>query len=117
MDLKGELIGTLRHRVAILQPVYSVTDFGNSDVTSWSTLGTFWGLIDLAIVSSREEEQAGKLASKTAAQCRLRYNSAITTKMRAKNGSTEYAILAVIHDPHKRYTLLDLEADGNSYGS
>lgn len=116
MELKGELIGTLRQRVEIIQPVTTATDFGNADVTSWSSLGTFWAALELTTASSQEEEQAGKFTSKTAANCRLRYNSAITTKMRAKSGSVEYGIVSVTYDPHKRYTILELEADGNNYG-
>lgn len=115
MELKGELIGTLRERIQVLQRTTVLTEYGNADETAWSIYNTFWGAIELQSAGSGKEEEGGRLATKVSAVCRLRYNANINNQMRIKSGGVEYRIDSVLHDPHRRYTFLEIIADGNSY--
>lgn len=111
MDLKGEQIGKLRHRVEILQPTEVATDYGNPKVTGFTTLALLWANFEMQSGGSGEEVDAGMQITTTMAMVKLRYRTDITTEMRVKYDDKEYAILRQIHDPHKRFTFLQVEFD------
>ena len=115
MDLKGEQIGTLRERVQVLQKTTILTDYGNADETAWTVYNTFWGSIDMNMTGSGKNEEGGKLATNVSVTCKLRYNAALNNQMRIKSGGVEYRIQSILHDPHRRYTFLELKSDGNGF--
>ena len=114
MDLKGEQIGTLRERVQVLQKTTVLTDYGNADETTWTVYNTFWGSIEMNMTGSGKIEEGGRLATNIKAVCKMRYNASLNNQMRIKAGGVEYAIHSILHDPHRRYSFLELVSDAQS---
>lgn len=74
------MIGNLRHRVVIQQPVETQDANTGAVNVSWSTFATVWASIEP--LSAREFVAAQAEASKVTARIKIRYRTGVTAKMR-----------------------------------
>ena len=104
------MIGRLRHRATVEQPV-RIADGGGGSVTGWETLATIWVAID--VLSATERDEAGRLDGIASHRIVTRFRDDIRGGMRLIRGSRQFRLLAS-HDPdgRRRFLILTAEEEG-----
>lgn len=104
------MIGRLRHRATVEQPV-AVPDGGGGSATVWEMVATVWVAIDA--LSAAERDAAGRLDGIASHRVVMRFRDDIRGGMRLTRGSRRFRLLAS-HDPdgRRRFLILTAEEDG-----
>lgn len=88
-------IGRLNRRVQIKAPGSTQDEVGQP-IDGWTTLATVWA--DIRFKSGLQSVAGDAQTSTARASIRIRYRSDVTAAMRVVDGSTVYAIQAVLPD-------------------
>ncbi len=101
------MIGALRHRVVIEQPVRTQNDSGGW-TTVWTEVATVWASVEP--LSGGEQLRAMQLEEKISHRVTIRHRTGITAKMRLNFGGRLFNIRSAL-DRKERGRWLDILAD------
>lgn len=96
------LIGGLRHRVTLEQPVRADDDGGGA-VETWEAVAELWAKI--AARSGKETVEADRLAGERKVDVTIRYREDVTPNMRFRLGARALDIRAVLDEDGRRRLL------------
>ena len=104
------MIGRLRHRATVEQPV-TVADGGGGSDTTWSAVASVW--VAISALSAREREEAGRLDGIATHRIVMRFRDDVRGGMRLVRGSRNYRLLDS-RDPDGlgRFLILTAEEEG-----
>ena len=103
------MIGELRHRLTLQQPVRTADGGGGADV-AWTDVADLWASVEP--LSGRETLAAERAQAIVSHRIRLRYRTGVASEMRFKLGTRLFNIRSVIDEGERRRWLVCLCEEG-----
>lgn len=103
------MIGELRHRLTLQQPVRTADGGGGAGVV-WADLADLWGSVEP--LSGRETPAAERAQATVSHRIRLRYRTDVAPAMRFRLGARLFNIRSVIDEGERRRWLVCLCEEG-----
>jgi len=105
-------IGDLDRRITIQQSTATKNSYGE-DVDSWATYRKVWAMLTYESRASNEQYEADQKVAVRIVKFTVRYDSAITEKMRISWDSGIYDIRSIEEISRERYLVLKCEKRDN----
>jgi SPP1 family predicted phage head-tail adaptor len=106
----NEMIGRMRDRVNLLEPVYAKNAYGE-DSKSYTAQPAVWAHMDFKTTNSNEYVTGTRITSEANCQITIRFNPAVTADWRVRHNQEEFNIISVLPDAKRNYCLLECILD------